>query len=264
MTENSRSILNESVSALVDGESNDFDVQRILNAMDEEGRLSDSLSRSGATKDGEVEGLVEDATARKEEKEDSIRQTWSRYHAMSSVMKNEPHVDLTIDLSLAIRDAIAKEASPQVKRFSFNAISQGIGKTAVAAVVTFGVVFGVQHYSAAPEQAAPIYAEAGNTAGQIDSGANLGAVVPQGFELPPLSARMVSTNSLADDAPRARSLLVPLPQALPQRSIVISNEQFQEQMNRLMHKHAEQVSSSGGMGLIPFARVSNFTEEEKD
>lgn len=258
MTENSRSILNESVSALVDGESNDFDVQRILNAMDEEGRLSDSLSRSGATKDGEVEGLAESAN------EEGIRQTWSRYHAMSSVMKNEPHVDLSIDLSLAIRDAIAEEASPQVKRFSFNAISQGIGKTAVAAAVTFGVIFGVQQYTTAPEQAVPIYAEAGNAAGQIDVGANLGAVVPQGFELPPLSARMVSTNSLADDGPRARSLLVPLPQTLPQRSIVISNEQFQEQMNRLMQKHAEQVSSSGGMGLIPFARVSNFTEEEKD
>lgn len=178
-------------------------------------------------------------------------------------MKNEPHIDLSIDLSLAIRDAIAEEASPQVKRFSFNAISQGIGKTAVAAAVTFGVVFGVQQYTTAPEQAAPIYAEAGNSA-QVNAGSNLGAVVPQGFELPPLSARTVSTNSLADEEPRARSLLVPLPQALPQRSIVISNEQFQEQMNRLMHKHAEQVSSSGGMGLIPFARVSNFTEEEKD
>ncbi len=259
MTENSRSILNESVSALVDGESNDFDVQRILNAMGEDGRSPNSLSRSGVTKDGEIGGLAEDATAN----EESIRQTWSRYHAMSSVMKNEPHIDLSIDLSLAIRDAIAEEASPQVKRFSFNAISQGIGKTAVAAAVTFGVVFGVQQYTTAPEQAAPIYAEAGNSA-QVNAGSNLGAVVPQGFELPPLSARTVSTNSLADEEPRARSLLVPLPQALPQRSIVISNEQFQEQMNRLMHKHAEQVSSSGGMGLIPFARVSNFTEEEKD
>lgn len=267
MTENSRSILNESVSALVDGESNDFDVQRILNAMDEEGRLASSLSQSGEAKDGEAGGLAEDGTANEEDKEDKeegIRQTWSRYHAMSSVMKNEPHVDLSIDLSLAIRDAIAEEASPQVKRFSFNAISQGIGKTAVAAAVTFGVVFGVQQYTTAPEKTAPIYAEAGNTAGQIDAGSNLGAVVPQGFELPPLSARTVSTNSLADEVPRARSLLVPLPQVLPQRSIVISSEQFQEQMNRLMHKHAEQVSSSGGMGLIPFARVSNFTEEEKD
>ncbi len=260
MTENSRSILNESVSALIDGESNDFDVQRILNAMDEDDRSPSSLSRNGAPGDGEIGNAPEGVSVNDE----SIRQTWSRYHAMSAVMKNEPHVNLSIDLSLAIRDAIAEESSPQVKRFGFNTISQGIGKTAVAAAVTFGVVFGVQQYTTAPEQAGPTYAEVGSVAGQINSGANLGAVVPQGFELPPLSARTVSTNSLADEEPRARSVLAPLPQSLPQRSIVISNEQFQEQMNRLMHKHAEQVSSSGGMGLIPFARISNFTEEEKD
>lgn len=230
MTENPRSILNESISALVDGQSNDLDLQRILNSMDEEGASPESGQ--------------------------SIRQTWSRYHAMSAVMKNESAVDLSVDLSVAIRDAIAEEAPHKVKRFSFNTISQGIGKTAVAAAVTFGVVFGVQQFTSSPAQLEPALADTSTSAQPIA----VGAVVPQGFELPPLTARTVSTNSLAPESIRARAVMAPL----PQNRIVISTDQFQEQMNRLMQQHAEQVSTSGGMGVIPFARVSNFMSEEKD
>ncbi len=242
MTETPRSMLNESVSALVDGESNDFDLQRILNAMDQEGVESQ-----------EGIGAVEGETA-------EARDTWSRYQLIGAVMRNDAHldkVDCSIDISGAISEAIANEASPKVRRFSFHTITHGMGKTAVAAAVTFGVVFGVQQYSS-PFQQEGLPQVAGSEAAGSASQSVTGAVVPQGFELPPLTARTVSTNSLAQEPARARQAVAPTPQ------VVISNEEFQAQMNRLLFKHAEQVSTSGGMGVIPFARVSSVSEEDQE
>ncbi len=263
MTENSRSsrtqssagsVVSESLSALVDGEHNELDLQRVLKALD-----SENSSR----------GLGCDESS-------SVRETWSRYQLMSAVIHNETHtaeVDCSIDLSAAIRDAISEDAAPKVKRFRFQSFSQGISKTAVAAAVTFGVVFGVQQYSSAPEDtSAPTFADNGSVVKPSVAAGNsvTGAGVPQGFELPPLSARTVSTNSLAPVSTVSRSGVAPFTEsrgtgnAVSQTRVVIPNDQFQEQMHRLMYKHAEQASISGGLGVIPFARVSNVSEEEKD
>ncbi|MFL0799098.1 MAG: sigma-E factor negative regulatory protein [Agarilytica sp.] len=264
MTENSRSsrtqssadsVVSESLSALVDGEHNELDMQRVLKAMDSENCLS---SGSEADEPG------------------TVRETWSRYQLMSAVIHNEAHtteVDCSIDLSAAIRDAIAEDAAPKVKRFHFQSFSHGIGKTAVAAAVTFGVVFGVQQYSTNPDNAAvPTFADRGGAVQQpsVVAGTSMtGAGVPQGFELPPLSAQTVSTNSLAPVSASSRSV-APFAEsrssgsAVSHARIVVPNDQFQEQMNRLMYKHAEQVSLSGSLGVIPFARVSNISDEEKD
>ncbi len=260
MTENSRSsrtqssadsVVSESLSALVDGEHNELDLQRVLKAVDNENSLS------GA----EVGGP------------DAVREIWSRYQLMSAVIRNETHtaeVDCSIDLSAAIRDAISEDAAPKVKRFRFQTFSHGIGKTAVAAAVTFGVVFGVQQYSTSPgDSASPTFADNGSVVQpSVATGSSVtGAGVPQGFELPPLSARTVSTNSLA---PGSRAGVAPFTETrgagntVSQTRVVVPNDQFQEQMHRLMYKHAEQASLSGGLGVIPFARVSNVSEEEKD
>ncbi len=263
MTENSSSsrtqssadsAVNESLSALVDGEHNELDLQRVLKAMDNESSLSASA----------VDGTS------------VVRETWSRYQLMSAVIHNEAYTsetDCSIDLSSAIRDAIAEDAAPKLKRFRFQSFSQGIGKTAVAAAVTFGVVFGVQQYSTSPgSTASPAFVDSGSVVqpSAVAGGAVTGAGVPQGFELPPLSARTVSTNSLAPVSAISRSGVVPFAESrsagipVSQTRVIVPNDQFQEQMNRLMHKHAEQASLSGGLGAIPFARISNVGEEEKD
>lgn len=259
MTENPRSMLNESVSALVDGENNDLDLQRVLNAMDQEGvEYERDIDERGV--DERHEGEMDAQTI-----SSCTRGAWARYQLIGDVLRNErhlEHVDCSIDLSGAIRDAIAEENAPKISRFNFTTITQGVGKTAVAAAVTFGVVFGVQQYSS-PFQSegvphvADVEANGGKT---TESSVHAGAVVPQGFELPPLRARTVSTNSLAPESSRARQVVAPL----PQNRVVISNEEFQAQMNRLLFKHAEQVSTSGGMGVMPFTRVSGVSEEDKE
>ncbi|WP_086932688.1 sigma-E factor negative regulatory protein [Agarilytica rhodophyticola] len=226
MTQTSSSTLKESISALVDGESNDLDLQRVLKAMDSD---------------------------------DEARKSWSNYHAIGAVMRSEAQVDMSIDLSAAISEAIADETPEKVVNTygGMGRLWSGLGKTAIAATVAFGMVFSVQQFSGE--------AEVDNTiaAGQADEASNdavNGAVVPQGFELPPLSARTVSTNTFAPKSNLPRSSV----KFVPQGTVVLnSKSEFQEQVNRLMYKHAEQNSSSSAMGVIPFARVSELNEEEK-
>lgn len=231
MTQTSSSTLKESISALVDGESNDLDLQRVLKAMDSD---------------------------------DEARESWSNYHAIGAVMRSEQNLDMSIDLSASISQAIADETpegisntSSGMSRFGMNRVWGGLGKTAIAATVAFGAVFSVQQYSNNVEGNSAVVAE---SAPSVNGDSTNGAVVPQGFELPPLTARTVSTNTFTPKSNLPRSSI----KFVPQGTVVLnSNREFQEQINRLMYKHAEQNSSSGAMGVIPFARVSELNEEEK-
>ncbi len=223
MTAKPNSTLNESLSALMDGESNDLDMQRVLNAMDSD---------------------------------ESVRETWARYHASSHVVKGADLPDLSLDLSQSIMSAIEQEPTlSESKLGRLNSWWSGVGKTAVAACAAAGVVFGVQQYTTTAPGDAPGVATVAE-ATDLSSG----AVVPQGFELPPLQARTVSTNSFTSKNTNA----LPANQQSARPSVVISNDELQEQINRLMFKHAEQASYSGGMGAIPFARISELTEEAKE
>eukprot|EP01026_Neomeris_dumetosa_P048890 TRINITY_DN42402_c0_g1_i15.p1 TRINITY_DN42402_c0_g1~~TRINITY_DN42402_c0_g1_i15.p1 ORF type:complete len:240 (+),score=31.52 TRINITY_DN42402_c0_g1_i15:291-1010(+) len=235
MTETPNSALKESISALCDGESNDLDLQRVLKSMDDAD--ADQSGDKGVT--------------------GTARETWSRYQMISAVMKGElrgdQSVDLRVDLSAAIREEIAGENPVKERLAGVNAWWSGLGKTAVAATVTFGVVFAAQKYTIQPVNDAPEIATNTGDAESIE-----GASVPRGYELPPLDSMTVSTNPLIDTQKDLNSSVKPL----PPNTVILTNE-FQEQIDRLMFKHAEQVSSSGGMGVIPFARVSELGEEEK-
>lgn len=225
MTANPNSALHESLSVLMDGECNELDLQRVLKSMDT---------------DGEAERV------------------WSRYHATSQMIKGEGAPDLSIDLSASIRQAIADEEAPASERklAGLNHWWRGAGKTAVAACAAVGVVLGAQQFTGMDADLDRV-ASVANTASENE--ALSGAVVPQGFELPPLQARTVSTDSYNANAVSKTSSSPSV-----RATIVINSDEFQDQINRLMFKHAEQVSSSGGLGTVPFARISELSEQEQE
>ena len=68
--------LKESISALMDDESNELELQRILSH-------------------------VED---------DELLETWKTYHSVKSVLQHDQNEFLAIDISQSVSDAIAKEA----------------------------------------------------------------------------------------------------------------------------------------------------------
>lgn len=233
MADTSNTTLNESISSLIDGEHHELDLQRVIKAIDSD---------------------------------DSARQLWSRYHLIGAVMRREATIEPQLDISAAVMARIAAEPAVHAKR-SNSRLWMGLGKTAVAATVTFGVVFGAQQYMQMPAQGgaqsaaavAQLPAAPVDDSTQVAASSSAGAAVPQGFELPPLTARTVSTNPFNQQQALPRS-----PMRRDQVPIMINDEALQGQINRLLFLHAEQVSTSGGLGVIPFTRVSEVVEESKD
>lgn len=106
----SREALHESLSALLDDETTELELRRILAAQDQ----------------------------------NAVRATWSRYQVARAVMHKEllePRLDLAAAVSAALADEPAHRVKPVASRW------QGLGRFAVAASVTLAVLAGVRLYN---------------------------------------------------------------------------------------------------------------------
>lgn len=253
MTKNFDNSLNESLSALLDGECSENELERLLDAIEaQDGHLYASAANSEST----------------ESSDSSLRETWKRYHAIQQVTQkggvSSPEL-LKVDLSASIASAIAQESASVIapaavgRWASWKPLRDFAGKTAVAASVAVAFVAGVQFMQSGDQPAGEILAEQGAPAAQMP-----GANVPQGFELPPLTARTVSAGEPSNNA-----RVTPLTNmsgnagALPSGSVMVRNSEMDEFINRLLVKHAEQSATSGAIGVTPYARVSNLEGAEE-
>jgi hypothetical protein len=101
--------LRQSLSAMMDGEADEFEVRRSLQQIDEDGM-----------------------------------ETWSRYQLASALLKGEKP-DCRIDLSSAVMSAVADE--PEHKQVSKkDSLWKPLSSMAVAASVTAMVIFGAQNF----------------------------------------------------------------------------------------------------------------------
>jgi sigma-E factor negative regulatory protein RseA len=134
--------LRESLSALMDDEANEIELQRLLSQLGED---------------------------------EALRQTWIRYHLARSVISGQPVGRLNLDISQQVSAAIAGEARPRAA--VWQRMSRPIASLAVAASVTAVVVFGGQQlYQAGDPEAggaAPVAATGVSAVGFVNS---LGAV----------------------------------------------------------------------------------------
>ncbi|MEH6581929.1 MAG: sigma-E factor negative regulatory protein [Halioglobus sp.] len=105
--------LRESLSALMDDEANELELQRVLSSLGEDAEL---------------------------------RQTWVRYHAARSAMGGQPVQDLSMDISGRVRDALADPGEGQ-KTGTFQRMLRPLASFAVAASVAAVVVVGGQQLS---------------------------------------------------------------------------------------------------------------------
>ena len=107
--------IKESLSALVDGETDELEVRRLLNQL---------------------------------EQDDAVRDTWQRYQMIGALLRDEPAVN--VDLSRGIAQAIAGEPMDEVVRLPQQAVRGGghrmrwLASGAVAATVTLAVLVGVR------------------------------------------------------------------------------------------------------------------------
>lgn len=151
MTESMR----ESLSALLDGEANELELERVLRQIGEDGEL---------------------------------RQTWVRYHAVQAVSSRQPVANLSIDISARVREAVAQE-SGRGAGSRWRGLWRPVASFAVAASVATTVVLGGQQLAdigAAPDAANDSSLAAGvspvglvNSFGATSVRASLGGVQPQ-------------------------------------------------------------------------------------
>jgi Negative regulator of sigma E activity len=159
--------IEESLSALMDGEATELEVRRIL----------------------------------KESSGDPLhRDKWHRYQLASAAMKRDLPPSF-VDLSSKISEALDQEPAHSTR---FSGFYQSLGKVAIAASVTMVAVFGVQQIqstSAPGQPQATVASEKASESGDAQF------QLPAGFDLPPVSARTVSAGSQMPSQPRPTVLV---------------------------------------------------------
>jgi len=185
--------MNESLSALMDGEADELELRRTLNELSEN---------------------------------DGLRSRWERYHLMSAVMKKEPHFDqarikagIWAELDLGderySEDIFISANNSQVS--GVRSWGGNLGKLAVAATVALAVVFSVNlgtEPGSNPGQPAQLIAEGGSSepgAQQIEN-AIPGTVLVAGSklayrtpEVQQASADLLSKHPTLEDMRRANA-----------------------------------------------------------
>lgn len=203
--------IEEALSALMDNEATELEVRRVLKDVSEDSNLRD---------------------------------TWRRYQLASAAMKRDLPPQM-VDLSSRIRTALDSEPAPKA---SFKQFLQPLGKVAVAASVALVAVFGVQQvrqadYSPSTSGVASVQSDEVSGDSQFQ--------LPAGYDLPPVTARTVSTANSQASAPRP-SLIV------SQRSIpnFVDESAIRQYLSTMMQKHTENVASrSSSQGVMPLARL---------
>ena len=223
--------IEESLSALIDGETSDLEMHRVLKAADNN---------------------------------DELRQSWRRYQIISQTLKNNrSDVDLSVDLSARIKSAIADEpplntqhtveqatsaaASSSAKR-SIKSIWPDVGRFAIAASVAAAVVLGFQ-YTGVDQSPDLVASESTSSAPPADE-----QIVYEGL----VNKDIVKTASHSPSGNKASIQLSKQPITINPGDLKKGNYDVQDlqlRLNRLMLEHVENASQNNYQGILPYARV---------
>lgn len=223
--------LAESISALVDNQASELELQRIL-------KTSES--------DPEVKAI------------------WSRYQVASASMRRDlPGIeisDFASRISAAIDQEDALTLAPVIEEKTGEKKAggwmQNVARFAVAASVAGGVIFFAQQYDGGENVNAPVVAAA--TAEAPLPAASL----PVGYNAQPLTARAVGLQSGYESRQQDNRQVVFVPrQSSAQSGATVSEEEVRAYLNQLIGEHADNAALNSGQGMLPFARVV-LTEED--
>lgn len=224
MTESQNHTLNESISALIDGENNELDLRRVL---------------------------------KKNADDEQVRETWRRYQMAGAVLRGEKNVLPAIDLSAGVMAALEDEPAHKISTNSrIRTWLEGASKAGIAAAVAVGVLVGVQQF---PDQEGAQDMVAQESA---VSPAEVNASVPDWFQNQPLSARTVSGVGETHTAPVSYSSY-PGSSALPSPNVsrLASDPELEAYLNRMLERHAQNAAAENGLKMVPLARASSANQE---
>ena len=223
MSQNAR----ESLSALMDNEGDELELRRVIKSLD-----------------GELDAA----------------EAWRRYHLMRSLMRREPDIDVSADLSAGIMARLKDEpapgqasAPPVAKRSLPLARSAGI-----AAAVSLMVITGVQFYGGTSGGSDPGLAEGG--AGQASPAS---ASMPQGGSGSPRPSLVDLPMFQIPQSSGAPSLMTvgsggeaPMFMAPGHRQSLMADEDQARLLQSYLDRHAEGAAYRSGDAWMPLLRAS--------
>lgn len=244
MTEQIQSpVLIESVSALMDNEASELELQRLLKELDADPELKATWSR------------YQIASAGLKGKLPAMASTDFAARVSAAIDAEETYSSQEVAKSKVVGEDVSKPSSVVVLPSRW---LQQAGRVAVAASVAGALIVGVQQYQAVDPQSSEI-ASAAPAASPAITQENKIANLPAGINAPALSARTVAVQSGYETRPQEnrRVMFVPRQEAAP-----VYNEDISTYVNQLIQEHTDNASlNGGGQGMLPYTRVILSDEE---
>ena len=231
MSEQNRSqVLAESISALMDNQASELELQRILKATEQ------------------------DAEA---------KATWSRYQLTSAILRGEqtsitkPQVmsDFAARISAAIdeEDALAIQTPPAKNKAQQGWFYQ-LGRVALVASVAGGMVLGVNQFNGTSTAATQVASSTVVAPAPVESTVSL----PSGINSPLINTRTVAVQTGYETRPQENRRVMFQPR---QATTVVSDEEVSRYVNQMIKAHSDNAAMNSGQGVLPYARVI-ITDEE--
>lgn len=230
--------LAESVSALVDNQASELELQRILKAS---------------------------------EHDPEVAATWLRYQAIGAVLRGEKSLRRPLNagdgedggmpvfapasFAASVSAAIAAEARPQSVPMKQGLWYQ-LGRAALVASVAGGMILGVQQFNGS--QSFETEVAAGSTAIPAAPAVSL----PSRINPQAINTRTVAMQTGYESRPQEnrRVMFKPHP-ATAAASAPVADEEVTRYVNQMIQAHSDNAVMNSNQGILPYARVI-VTEEE--
>ena len=231
MSEQNRpQVLAESISALMDNQASELELQRILKASEQDAE---------------------------------VRATWSRYQVASAVLRGDQTSFVMSDFAARVSAAIDKEDVLSTQAPSSVTQSQPakqglwyqLGRVALVASVAGGMIVGVNQLNVTNSSVNQI---ASNTV-VAPVQAPIDAVsLPSGINSPALNTRTVAVQTGYESRPQENRHVNFQPR---QPNGAVSDDEVSRYVNQMIKAHSDNAAMNSGQGVLPYARVIIIDEE---
>ena len=231
MSEQNRpQVLAESISALMDNQASELELQRILKASEQDAE---------------------------------VKATWARYQVASAVLRGDQAPIMVSDFAARISAAIDEEDSlvaqsssdPQTQSNKYQGWRYQLGRVALVASVAGGMILGVGELNVATVGS---QVASNSVVYPVQAPVDTSVSLPSGINSPALNTRTVAVQTGFESRPQENRRVSFQPR---QPNSVVSDEEVSRYVNQMIKAHSDNAAMNSGQGVLPYARVI-ITDEE--
>ena len=220
--------LAEAISALMDNQASELELQRILKVSEHDER---------------------------------VKVTWSRYQMLGAALRGEQIVAASPDFAARLSAAIAAEDALTSVTPLTSKTQEGwwhqLGRVALVASVAGGMILGVQQFNTAGSvSSAQMASNSAPVTAPVVTTPNI--TLPSGINAPAINTRTVAAQTGYEVRPQETRRVMFQPR---QANTPVSNEEVTRYVNQMIQAHSDNAAMNSGQGVLPYARVI-MTDEE--